>query len=207
MKTRKPAPKVPARHAPTPRGAKPTKAAIPRTASPLDRVRALVRDIPDFPKPGILFRDITPVLGDARAFHSINDAFVERFLDAGITHVAGIEARGFIFAAPLALRLNAAFVPLRKPGKLPYRAERVRYDLEYGSAELEAHTDAFRARSRVLIVDDVLATGGTARAAMQLVHALGASVVGAAFVIELAPLGGRQHLGKTEIFSLLTYGG
>ncbi len=175
--------------------------------SPIDRVRALVRDVPDFPKPGILFRDITPVLADPGAFRAIDDALAERYAGRGITHVAGIEARGFLFAAPLALRLSAAMVPLRKPGKLPFRSERARYDLEYGSAEIEAHVDAFREGARVLIVDDLLATGGTARAAIELVGRLGGRVLGAAFVLELAALGGRRALGDVEVSSLVSYDG
>lgn len=165
-----------------------------------------IRDIADFPEPGIVFKDITPLLASPEAFnHSIN-LLMAPFVDAGITKVAGIEARGFIFAAPIATRLGAGFVPIRKPGKLPHEVSRFDYVLEYGSDALEVHIDAFSPADNVLIVDDVLATGGTAAAAIRLIHDLGAHVAGLSVLVELDFLGGRSKLGETRLHSLISYG-
>ena len=169
------------------------------------RLRAAIRDVPDFPKPGILFKDITPVLADAELFRLATDAMAEPWRGAGITHVAGIESRGFILGAPVAQRLGAGFIPVRKPGKLPYRRERIEYALEYGVDALEIHADACGAGSRVLIVDDVLATGGTAGAAARLLAQMGAPVAGFAFLIELAFLDGGSRLREVPRTSLLRY--
>jgi adenine phosphoribosyltransferase len=167
-------------------------------------LRAAVRDIPDFPRPGVTFKDITPLLGDPTAFARAVDAVAATF-PAGVDKVVGIEARGFIIAAPVAYRLGAGFVPLRKSGKLPHDTHAKAYELEYGQETLEIHADAFSAGERVLIVDDVLATGGTAHAASHLVETAGAEVVGLAFVIELAALAGRAQLRGREVMSLLEY--
>ncbi len=171
----------------------------------VERLLQLVRDVPDFPKPGILFKDITPILSDHAAFHDAVAMLAEPFAADGIDAVLGIEARGFMFAAPIALRLGAAFVPVRKPGKLPRATDRVQYALEYGTDALEMHRDALSAGARVLIVDDLIATGGTARAAVALAQGQGAIVVGAAFLIDLAFLGGVAKLG-VPAHALLQYG-
>ncbi|HVE91877.1 MAG TPA: adenine phosphoribosyltransferase [Actinomycetota bacterium] len=170
-----------------------------------DRVRALIRDVVDFPKPGIVFKDLTPVLSDGEAFASIVDALVERFEPMRPTRVVGIEARGFILGAPVAYRLRAGFVPARKKGKLPWQTESIAYELEYGTENLELHRDALGPDDRVLLIDDVLATGGTAAAALSLVAQLGAEVVGAGFIIELGFLNGRSKLTGVEPYSLVTY--
>ncbi len=167
-------------------------------------LRGLVRDVPDFPKPGIMFKDITPLLASPRAFHTILDAFLETWIGRQIDAIVGIESRGFIFGAALAARLNVAFVPVRKPGKLPWKTDSVAYALEYGEGHLEMHVGSLSSAARVLIVDDLLATGGTAAAAGALASSQGAEVVGYAFVIELAFLSGRQKLAS-EVTSLLTY--
>ena len=169
------------------------------------RLRAAIRDVPDFPKPGIMFKDITPVLADAELFRATTDAMAGSWRGAGITHVVGIESRGFILGAPIAQRLGAGFIPVRKPGKLPYRRERIEYALEYGVDALEMHADACGAGARVLIVDDVLATGGTAGAAARLVAQVGAPVAGFAFLIELAFLDGGSRLREVPRTSLLRY--
>jgi adenine phosphoribosyltransferase len=153
-----------------------------------------IRTIPDYPKPGIMFRDITTLLGDAEAFRAAVDALTDPFRKAGITKVAGIEARGFILGGAVARRLGAGFVPLRKKGKLPHRTRAVEYALEYGQDAIEMHLDACGHGERVLLLDDLIATGGTACAAMQLLAQSGADVVGAAFVIDLPELGGSQRL-------------
>ena len=167
---------------------------------------SLVRAVPDFPKPGIVFRDITPLLADAGGFARCIDALAEPWLGQGVQAVCGIESRGFIFGAALAHKLNAGFVPLRKPGKLPPPVTGVDYQLEYGSDRLEARDDALKPGERALIVDDVLATGGTLLAARALVEQLGARLAGAVVLIELDALGGRQRWhGAAPLHSLLHY--
>jgi adenine phosphoribosyltransferase len=168
-----------------------------------ERVGRRLRDIADFPKPGILFKDITPVLADALLLEEIVAHLALEAAALSTDVVVGIESRGFLFASPVALRLQCGVVPVRKPGKLPYRTRRVEYALEYGSDVLEAHEDAFTAGQRVLIVDDVLATGGTLAATAELVRALGGEVVGAAVVVELGFLAGRQRLGSMPLLSVL----
>lgn len=164
-----------------------------------------IRDIPDFPRPGIVFRDITPLLADAVAFATAVDALLSEIGDRRVDKVLGIEARGFILAAPVAYRLSAGFVPVRKAGKLPGPVEVQGYQLEYGTDHLEIHNDGLAPGDEVLVVDDVLATGGTAAAAAGLVEKLGASVAGLAFLIELDFLGGRSRLPGREVMSLLRY--
>jgi len=207
----------PARRTPTPRGiirelgtsfVKLSELRIGHENPSFDRVTylgSLVRDIPNFPKPGILFRDITPLLADPKAFHIVLDLLAEQFVGEHVDAVVGIESRGFIFGGALAARLNASFVPVRKPGKLPYRVDRVSYSLEYGENELEMHRDSLPEGTSVIIMDDLLATGGTAAAAAELVHRQGAYVAGYAFVIELDALGGRERLVPTPVYSLLRY--
>ncbi len=168
-------------------------------------VKDRIRDVPDFPQPGVVFKDITPLLGDPAAFGLAIDALALPYVDAGIDKVLGIEARGFIVAAPVALRLGAGFVPVRKAGKLPWRVEKESYSLEYGDDVLEIHADALAPGERALIVDDVLATGGTASAVVRLVERLGGETAGFACLIELAFLGGRDRLGDVGILSLLKY--
>lgn len=165
----------------------------------------LIRDIPDFPSPGIVFKDITPVLADAAAFQSVVVDMAAPYVGQGLTHVAGIEARGFILATPVAVRLGLGFVPVRKPGKLPARTHSVSYALEYGTDVLELHADAVGPGDRVLIVDDVIATGGTAAAAIQLIEGLGATVVGLSVYVELAFLGGASQLNGTPLSALVVY--
>ncbi len=169
-------------------------------------LRSLIRDLPDHPAPGIVFRDIAPLLADPKAFRVVIDAFVDQFAGSGIDHVVGIEARGFIFAAPVAYGLSAGFVPVRKPGKLPWQTRSVEYALEYGTDRLEIHVDAVGPGDRVLVVDDVLATGGTAAAAVGLIESLGATVVGLGFLLELDALDGRVRLGERPVESLVRYG-
>jgi adenine phosphoribosyltransferase len=168
-------------------------------------VKRLIRDIPDYPKPGILFKDITPLLGDPNAFSRVTNAMAEPFADQGITHVVAIESRGFILGGPVAQRLGAGFVPVRKPGKLPFKTVRRDYSLEYGTDALEIHADACPEPARVLVVDDVLATGGTAAATVQLVESLGVSVVGCSFLIRLSFLAGAERLERTPHRSLVVY--
>ena len=165
----------------------------------------LIRNVPDFPLPGVQFKDITPLLGDARAFKSVIDQLADRYLDSQVEVVAGIESRGFIFSAPLAYRLGAGLVPIRKPGKLPAETVEVKYSLEYGTNTLQIHRDAFQRGARVLLVDDLLATGGTIGAAAELVAALGGEIVELAFVIELTFLKGRDRLSGYPVFSLVQY--
>jgi adenine phosphoribosyltransferase len=169
------------------------------------RWRALIRDVPDFPAPGILFRDITPLLHDVAALHAVNDALADAAEAMGATLIAGIEARGFIFGVPVAERLGVPFVPVRKPGKLPASYASVAYTLEYGNAELQLHRDPSVAGHRVVIIDDLLATGGTAAAAARLVRELGGTPGGCAFVVELIDLEGRAQLPGLEVASLLAY--
>lgn len=168
-------------------------------------LRSFIRDVPDFPKPGILFKDITPLLRSADAFAACNEQLAEPFKSEKISCVAAIESRGFIFGAYVARVLNAGFVPIRKPGKLPWTKRRNEYILEYGSDALEIHDDAIVESDRVLLIDDVLATGGTATAATALIREFGATLVGAAFLIELAFLEGRKKLGDVNVHSLIQY--
>ncbi len=164
-----------------------------------------IRDIPDFPQKGILFRDITPALLDPSAFISICDSLIERYKEREIDKIAGIEARGFFFASVLAYRLGKGMIPLRKPGKLPWKTVSRSYSLEYGEAAIEMHEDAVSEGERILLVDDLLATGGTAAAAAGLLESRGGVIEEIAFVIELSDLGGKEKLGGRPSFSLLTY--
>lgn len=168
-------------------------------------IRSLIRDIPDFPNPGILFKDITPLLNDSRGFHAAVAAMIRPFEEEGITVIAGIESRGFIFGAAASSRLGCRFIPVRKPGKLPWKTSRVDYDLEYGKDALELHEDALEPRDRVLIIDDVLATGGTLAATHTLVRRSGAIIVGATVLIELEFLDGRRKLDGLDLHSILQY--
>ncbi|MDZ4684215.1 MAG: adenine phosphoribosyltransferase [Planctomycetaceae bacterium] len=169
------------------------------------QLKSIIRNIRDFPKPGIMFRDITPLLSHPPAFKSIIQRFADEFRDARPTAILAAESRGFIFAAPLAVELGAAFVPVRKPGKLPFHTRKFHYDLEYGTDALEMHVDAVEPGARVLLVDDLLATGGTIEACLKLAHESGAEVVGCAFVIELTFLNGREKLKPHRIVSLVEY--
>jgi len=171
----------------------------------MDRLKSKIRDIPDFPKPGIVFKDITPLVKDPATLRLTVHQLLHPFLGRNITAVAGMEARGFIFGSLVAWELGIPFVPLRKPGKLPYDVQSVSYELEYGSATLEAHIDAFDAEDKVLLIDDLLATGGTAKASCELVEKLGATVESCAFVVELDFLNGREVLKDYEVHSLLHY--
>ncbi len=171
----------------------------------MEHLKALIRDVPDFPMQGILFRDVTPLLRDPQGLAQVVDAFAGRYRGQGIDAVAGIESRGFLFGAPLAVALGVGFVPIRKLGKLPADKISREYALEYGTNSLEVHRDAVRAGERVLLLDDLLATGGTARAASELLEELGAQVVETAFVIELAFLNGRRALDGRPVHALLTY--
>jgi adenine phosphoribosyltransferase len=164
-----------------------------------------IRDIPDFPKPGILFKDITPLLADPPAFREAIRLLAERFRGQRVDAVAAAEARGFLFAAPLAYVLERPLIPLRKPGKLPYQTHAFQYDLEYGSAELHMHIDGIAEGAHVLLVDDLLATGGTMQAGCRLIEKAGGQVAGCAFLVELAFLKGRERLKPYEIFSLVEY--
>lgn len=164
-----------------------------------------IRDIPDFPKPGILFKDITPLLSSPAAFEVAISRFEERYRDERIDCVVAAEARGFIFGAPLALRLKTAFVPVRKPGKLPFSTHRHRYDLEYGSDSLEIHSDALQAGQRVLVIDDLLATGGTVQACVQLLGNFSVEIVEFAFVVHLTALEGERKLAPHSSFSLIEF--
>jgi adenine phosphoribosyltransferase len=168
-------------------------------------LKQYVRSIPDFPKPGIMFRDITPMLKSADAMKEVIRRLAAPYQGAGVTSVLAAEARGFVFGAPLAMELGAAFIPVRKPGKLPFETHRFSYDLEYGSDSLEIHCDAVSSGDRVLLVDDLLATGGTIEACQKLAQRQNAEVIGAAFVVELAFLQGRKRLSPLPINSLLTY--
>jgi adenine phosphoribosyltransferase len=171
----------------------------------VDDLRSRIRDIPDFPKPGILFRDITPLLADGQSFHQAIDYLGGRYLDKRIDVVVGVEARGFVMGAALAYKLRAGNILIRKRGKLPYKTHRSTYALEYGTDTLEIHQDAIRAGQRVLIADDLLATGGTISAAVDLVKQLGGVIVELAFLIELTALKGREKLKDYPIFSLIQY--
>src|SRR5213075_1720832 len=170
-----------------------------------DHLKKLIREVPDFPKKGILFYDITTLLKDKTGFATLIDSLSEHYLEKDIDLVLGIEARGFIFGPALAYRLNAGFVPVRKPKKLPAETAKVTYQLEYGSDSLEIHKDAIQPGQRVIIVDDLLATGGTCAATVQLAKTLGGKIAGLAFVVELDFLNGREKLKEYDVFSLLHY--
>lgn len=170
-----------------------------------EHLKKLIREVPDFPKPGILFYDITTLLKDKVGFATLIDALSTHYMEKDIDLVLGIEARGFIFGPALAYRLNAGFVPVRKPKKLPAETAKVTYQLEYGSDSLEMHKDAVRPGQRVIIVDDLLATGGTCAATVQLTKSLGGHIAGLAFVVELDFLKGRERLNEYDVFSLLHY--
>jgi adenine phosphoribosyltransferase len=169
-------------------------------------IESLIRAIPDFPIPGILFRDITPLLKDKQGFRSAIDLFVDRYKDRGIEYVVGVEARGYMLGAPLAYAIGAGFVPVRKPGKLPFSKLSESYALEYGTNSLEIHADALGHGEKVLVVDDLLATGGTAAATKRLLERLGATIVGFAFLIELKALNGRAALPGADVETFITYG-
>ena len=171
----------------------------------LDYLRSKIRDVPDFPKPGIMFKDITPALSDPKAFNFCLDLMAERYDGQPLDAIVGIESRGFIFGAALASRMRKAFVPARKPGKLPYSTHRVEYELEYGKDAIEIHKDAVAKGEKVLVVDDLIATGGTAWAACELVRRLGGEVIGATFAIELTFLPGAKRLAPVPVYSLLQY--
>jgi adenine phosphoribosyltransferase len=170
-----------------------------------EQVKVLIRDVPDFPKPGILFKDITPVLKSPAAMHAVIEFMAERARGLGVNLVAGPEARGFLFGMPLALRLGVGFAPIRKPGKLPWKTRAVSYDLEYGKDTVQAHEDAAGRGDRVLLVDDLLATGGTMAACATLMESLGAEVVGCQFMVELSFLEGRRKLAGRSIQSMFCY--
>jgi adenine phosphoribosyltransferase len=184
-------------------------AAEPASSNPVlpdaQWLRDLIRDIPDYPHAGVTFRDITPLLGDATGFHRAVTELVDRFAGLAVDRVLGMEARGFILAAPVAFHMNAAFVPVRKAGKLPWQVIREEYVLEYGTDKLEIHRDAIRPGERILVIDDVLATGGTASATARLVEALGGEIVGLGFMIEIGDLNGRDKLGEHRVESLAVY--
>ena len=171
----------------------------------MDDLKKLIREVPDYPKPGILFYDLTTLLKDKHGFQKLVDRLCDRYADRKVDIVVGIEARGFIFAPALAYRLGAGFVPVRKPKKLPAKTAKVTYDLEYGTDTLEIHEDAIRPGQSVLISDDLLATGGTAAATVKLVQTLGGTVNGAAFAVELTFLKGRSKLPGVDVFSLIQY--
>src|SRR6185312_7269831 len=185
----------------------PTPASSTSKANPIhcDHLKKLIREVPDFPKPGILFYDITTLLKDKVGFATLIDALSAYYMEKDIDLVLGIEARGFIFGPALAYRLNAGFVPVRKPKKLPAETAKVTYQLEYGSDSLEIHKDAIQPGQRVIIVDDLLATGGTCAATVQLVKSLGGNIAGLAFVVALDFLNGRERLKDYDVFSLLHY--
>jgi len=171
----------------------------------MDRLRAGVRDVPDFPKKGIVFKDITPLLNDHALFRASIDLFLERCRGKEIDKIVGIDARGFLFGSAVAYELGVGFVPIRKRGKLPYRTDTAKYSLEYGEAEMEMHTDAVRKGERVVLVDDLLATGGTSAAAAALIRNAGADLLEAQFLIELEFLEGRKRLEPTPVTAFLKY--
>lgn len=204
--------RTPARSAPTPRGVQARwkavrlrEMAMGEVMDPLAYVKSLIRTVPHFPKPGILFKDITPLLADPKGFHIVLDSLAQRFIGEHVDVVVGIESRGFIFGSALAARLNASFVPVRKSGKLPAAVDRVSFELEYGTAELEMHKDSIPDGAKVLVVDDLLATGGTAQATAELVRKQGGYVAAFAFVVELDFLGGREKLLPVPVISLVHY--
>jgi adenine phosphoribosyltransferase len=176
-----------------------------KTEETMTDLKSLIREIPDYPKPGILFYDLTTLLQDGKGFHALVEQLCDHYSGQKVDLVAGIEARGFIFAPALAYRLGAGFVPVRKPKKLPWKTASVTYQLEYGSDQLEIHQDAVKTGQRVLLCDDLLATGGTAAAAIELVRRSGGEIVGAAFAVELNFLLGRKKLPGVDVFSLLKY--
>ena len=176
-----------------------------RRRAVLEKIKSAIRDVPDFPKPGIVFKDIAPVLGDPVLFSAVIDIFADRHRDAGIDKIAAIDARGFIFGGALSDRLGAGFVPIRKKGKLPYKTFEQSYDLEYGSAELAVHQDAFKPGERVLVIDDLLATGGTAEACAKLIGKAGGEVVEMDFLIELSFLKGRDKLKGFSVFAPIVF--
>jgi adenine phosphoribosyltransferase len=178
---------------------------IPKVSVDCEPLKQLIREVPDFPKPGILFYDITTLLRDKRGFATLIDTLSEHYLEKDIDLVLGMEARGFIFGPAVAYRLNAGFVPLRKPGKLPAATAKYDYALEYGTNTLEIHKDAIQKGQRVIIVDDLLATGGTAEATTKLAASLGADIAGLGFVVELDFLKGRDKLEGYDVYSLLHY--
>lgn len=171
----------------------------------MDDIKSLIRDVPDFPIPGIIFKDITPVFKNPRVMKSMTKTFADMYRDKGIGAVAGIESRGFIIGTPLAMELNVPFIPIRKEGKLPCETVKGSYNLEYGQATIEMHKDAIAPGQRVLIMDDLLATGGTAAATIDLIEKVGGVVVSCGFVIELSFLKGREKLPKGKVESLITY--
>lgn len=173
----------------------------------LARIKATIRTISNFPKPGVEFRDVTTLLGNAQAFAEVTDLLAEQCQALGATTICAVEARGYIFGAPVAYKLGLRFVPVRKPGKLPAEVIRQSYSLEYGENVLELHKDSLNDQDRVIIIDDLVATGGSAKAAAQLVERLGAKVVGMGFVVELPDLGGRETLKDYKVFSLLEFAG
>ena len=177
---------------------------MPTTVTPAE-IAAAIRNVPDFPKPGIQFKDITPVLADARLFAGAIELLTKNFQPGSVDAVVGIDARGFIFAAAAATKLHAGFVPVRKKGKLPYQTYEQSYDLEYGSNTIAIHTDAVHPGSRVLLIDDLLATGGTAAAAVALIHRLGAQILEVSFLIELSFLAGREKLKGCPVRSVVVY--
>ncbi len=171
----------------------------------METLKNKIRDIADFPKPGVVFKDITPLVKDPATLKDCVEALISPYRNQSITAVAGMEARGFIFGSLAAWELGVGFIPLRKPGKLPYDVQRVDYDLEYGNASLEAHIDAISPGDRILLIDDVLATGGTAKASCELVEMLGGEVIACAFVMELTFLNGREPLSNYPLHSLIQY--
>ena len=175
------------------------------TPADVQRLQSAIRDVPDFPKPGILFKDITPILGDGALLRLAVDGYIAAARAAGAEKIVGIDARGFIFGAAAAYEMGIGFVPVRKKGKLPYRCDFESYSLEYGEAVVEMHVDAVKPGERVVLMDDLLATGGTAGAAIKLIERIGGKVVAAVFLIELGFLGGRKALGTTAVEALLTY--
>ncbi len=175
------------------------------TTEPLARLRSAIRDVPDFPKPGIVFKDITPILGDAELFRLAIDAFVASARPLQPDKIVGIDARGFLFGAAVAYELRAGFVPIRKKGKLPWRCESAAYELEYGTAIAEMHADALKPGERVVLIDDLLATGGTAAAAIKLIQNVGANLLETQFLIELKFLHGRKNLGETPVRAFLGF--
>ncbi len=171
----------------------------------MHRLKSKIRDIPDFPEPGIIFRDITPLVADPSALQLSVYQLLQPFLGEPVNAVAGMEARGFIFGSLAAWELGVGFIPLRKPGKLPYDVQTASYSLEYGEAALEVHTDAVNEGDKILLIDDLIATGGTAKASCQLIEELGGEIIGCAFVIELDALNGREKLSNYKVHSLLHY--